>query len=426
VTVRLDLGAGAISPPGYVPLGHAHGTEIYPLPYERESVDEIRASHCLEHFPFAQVPSVLKDWAEKLKPGGVLKIAVPNFEWIARAYLDGVQAPIEGYTLGGQTDADDFHKSLYDPRTLADLFREAGLTDFGFWESDAEDCSRLPVSLNMRAVKPVPMMPGSFNVSALMSMPRLGFTDNFMCAQTALNKQGIEVRPFVGAFWGQCLERGFEMLAAENIDAALVIDYDTVFTAQNVNTLIRLMLLHPEVDAAGQDGSYLAELLLDKGYEVHGLVRRVSQPNFSNLTSVLDRLSLHTGDMTDGTSLFRVIETVRPDEIYNFAAMSQVRDSYDHPEVTQDINANGLLRILEACRTLKLDAKIYQACSSEMFGKVRETPQTEPRRFIRARLTGCRRSRPTISPRYGARDMALRSIAAFCSTTKARAGARRS
>jgi hypothetical protein len=249
VTVRLDLGAGAISPPGYVPLGHAHGTEIYPLPYERESVDEIRASHCLEHFPFAQVPSVLKDWAEKLKPGGVLKIAVPNFEWIARAYLDGVQAPIEGYTLGGQTDADDFHKSLYDPRTLADLFREAGLTDFGFWESDAEDCSRLPVSLNMRAVKPVPMMPGSFNVSALMSMPRLGFTDNFMCAQTALNKQGIEVRPFVGAFWGQCLERGFEMLAAENIDAALVIDYDTVFTAQNVNTLIRLMLLHPEVDA---------------------------------------------------------------------------------------------------------------------------------------------------------------------------------
>src|SRR4051794_1504423 len=107
----------------------------------------------------------------------------------------------------------------------------------------------------------------------------------------------------------------------------------------------------------GQDGSYLAELLLDKGYEVHGLVRRVSQPNFSNLTSVLDKLSLHTGDMTDGTGLFRVIETVRPDEIYNFAAMSQVRDSYDHPEVTQDINANGLLRILEACRTLKLDAK---------------------------------------------------------------------
>lgn len=131
----------------------------------------------------------------------------------------------------------------------------------------------------------------------------------------------------------------------------------------------------------GQDGSYLAELLVDKGYEVHGLVRRVSQPNYSNLAAVVDQISLHTGDMTDGASLFRIVNTVRPDEIYNLAAMSQVRDSYDHPEVTQDINAGGLLRIMEACRTLGLDAKIYQACSSEMFGKVRETPQTETTPF---------------------------------------------
>lgn len=131
----------------------------------------------------------------------------------------------------------------------------------------------------------------------------------------------------------------------------------------------------------GQDGSYLAELLLDKGYEVHGLIRRISQPNFANLAAVIDRVSLHTGDMTDGASLFRVINAIRPDEIYNLAAMSQVRDSYDHPEVTQDINAGGLLRIMEACRTLGLDAKIYQACSSEMFGRVRETPQTEATAF---------------------------------------------
>ena len=127
----------------------------------------------------------------------------------------------------------------------------------------------------------------------------------------------------------------------------------------------------------GQDGSYLAELLVAKGYEVHGMVRRISQPSFANLSQVLDRVSLHTGDMTDGASLFRIIDTVRPDEIYNLAAMSQVRDSYDHPEVTQDINAGGLLRIMEACRTIGLDAKIYQACSSEMFGRVQETPQTE-------------------------------------------------
>lgn len=131
----------------------------------------------------------------------------------------------------------------------------------------------------------------------------------------------------------------------------------------------------------GQDGSYLAELLLDQGYEVHGLIRRVSQPNLVNLAGVIDRVELHTGDMTDGPSLFRVIKDVVPDEIYNLAAMSQVRDSYDHPEVTQDINAGGLLRIMETCRTLGLDPKIYQACSSEMFGRVAETPQTEHTNF---------------------------------------------
>ena len=133
----------------------------------------------------------------------------------------------------------------------------------------------------------------------------------------------------------------------------------------------------------GQDGSYLAELLLSKGYKVHGIVRRISQPNLTNLDAVRDHpsLTLHTGDMTDGGSLFRIICDVLPDEIYNLAAMSQVRDSYDHPEVTQDINAGGLLRIMESCRTLRLDARIYQACSSEMFGRVTETPQTEATPF---------------------------------------------
>ena len=140
---------------------------------------------------------------------------------------------------------------------------------------------------------------------------------------------------------------------------------------------------------SGQDGSYLTELLLSKGYTVHGMVRRISQPNLSNLADVVDQITLHTGDMTDGTSLFRIIEKIRPDEIYNFAAMSQVRDSYDHPEVTQDINSNGLLRIMEAVRSLNLDTKIYQACSSEMYGKVQETPQTENTKFYPRSPYGC-------------------------------------
>jgi len=132
---------------------------------------------------------------------------------------------------------------------------------------------------------------------------------------------------------------------------------------------------------SGQDGSYTAELLLDKGYEVHGTIRRISQPNLSNLAGVVDQLKLHTADMQDAGSLLRAIKESQPDEIYNFAAMSQVRDSYDHPEVTQDINAGGLLRIMESVRLLGLDCKIYQACSSEMFGKVQQVPQNETTPF---------------------------------------------
>ena len=127
----------------------------------------------------------------------------------------------------------------------------------------------------------------------------------------------------------------------------------------------------------GQDGSYLAELLLDKGYEVHGITRRTSQPLHNNIKHLLDKITLHPADMTDAGSLQNAIELSQPDEIYNLAGMSQVRWSYDVPAMTMDVNCTGLLRIIESVRGLKLDCKIYQACSSEMFGKVMEVPQTE-------------------------------------------------
>jgi GDPmannose 4,6-dehydratase len=127
----------------------------------------------------------------------------------------------------------------------------------------------------------------------------------------------------------------------------------------------------------GQDGSYLIELLLEKGYEVHGLIRRTSQPLMDNIRHLKDKITLHPGDMTDAGSIQNTIERVLPDEIYNLAGMSQVRWSYDVPSMTMDVNCMGLLRIIESVRGLKLDCKIYQACSSEMFGKVMETPQTE-------------------------------------------------
>lgn len=131
----------------------------------------------------------------------------------------------------------------------------------------------------------------------------------------------------------------------------------------------------------GQDGSYLAELLLEKGYKVYGIIRRTSQPLVDNIKHLKDKLVLLPGDMTDGGSIHNAIEKIYPDEIYNLAGMSQVRWSFDVPAMTMDVNCQGFLRIVESVRSLKIDCKIYQACSSEMFGKVMEVPQTEKTPF---------------------------------------------
>jgi len=131
----------------------------------------------------------------------------------------------------------------------------------------------------------------------------------------------------------------------------------------------------------GQDGSYLAELLLAKGYDVHGLVRRSSSFNTWRIDDIRDRLILHYGDLVDQNSLMRTLESVGPDEIYNLAAQSHVKVSFEMPEYTGNVTAMGVLRLLDAVRELELPARVYQAGSSEMFGLVQETPQTETTPF---------------------------------------------
>lgn len=133
----------------------------------------------------------------------------------------------------------------------------------------------------------------------------------------------------------------------------------------------------------GQDGSYLAELLLDKGYEVHGIIRRASVPTTQRIDHILDKLTIHEGDLSDSASIIRIIAGVKPDEIYNLAAQSHVQGSFDVPEYTGDVDALGVLRILEAVHRLGLEAKtrIYQASTSELYGKVEECPQSEKTAF---------------------------------------------
>ena len=127
----------------------------------------------------------------------------------------------------------------------------------------------------------------------------------------------------------------------------------------------------------GQDGSYLAELLLEQGYEVAGIVRRTSAPNLSRIEHLLPRIAVHPADLLDQLSLIRVIERVQPDELYNLAAMSFVPASWDQPMLTGEFNSQGVTRVLDAIRTVNPAIRLYQASSSEMFGKVREVPQNE-------------------------------------------------
>ena len=131
----------------------------------------------------------------------------------------------------------------------------------------------------------------------------------------------------------------------------------------------------------GQDGSYLAELLLEKGYEVFGVVRRLSAPNGWRIDHLKDRVTLCPGDLLDQLSIIRLLEQHKPDEFYNLAAMSFVPASWDTPLLTGEFNSQGVTRVLDAIRTVNPRVKFYQASSSEMFGKVREVPQTEDTPF---------------------------------------------
>jgi GDPmannose 4,6-dehydratase len=140
---------------------------------------------------------------------------------------------------------------------------------------------------------------------------------------------------------------------------------------------------------SGQDGSYLCELLLEKGYNVHGLIRRSSSINTSRIDHIFSKLHLHYGDLSDGSNLAKLLKQIQPNEIYNLAAMSHVRVSFDAPEYTADVTGTGTVRLLEAIRSECPASRFYQASSSEMFGLVQQIPQTEKTPYYPRSPYGC-------------------------------------
>jgi hypothetical protein len=244
--MKLNIGDGGIEHPDYAGLDIRRGQDAAVLVRPDSSIDEIRASHVLEHFPHGQVLSVLKEWVRALRPGGLLKIAVPDFRMIAEQYLAGAELPTQGYVMGGQVDAHDFHKTLFDEELLTEALKAAGLIGIRRWQDDIDDCSRLPISLNLCGTKPYIEWP---KCAAVISMPRLGFNDFWDCAVSYL-KAFMPVRRITGAYWDanliQAIEESLDLYDPEWI---LTADYDGVFLADQIMALLDLAVRHPEADA---------------------------------------------------------------------------------------------------------------------------------------------------------------------------------
>jgi predicted SAM-dependent methyltransferase len=248
--VRLNLGGGKLAIDGYVTIDRIVGTEVYPLDgYEDESVDEIYASHILEHFCHSEVPNVLAHWCKKLKPGGRLRVAVPDLGWIASHYLKGDAINTVGFLMGGQTDANDYHKSIFDVEYLREKLIDAGMERIGAFDSEYADCSSLPVSLNLQAFKPTAteLVPGT--VVGILSAPRYGSVMHFKHVGFALGALRIPYHMGQGAYWHQVLSEELEALLETGAEYILTVDYDSVFGRDEVAELCRLARSCEDADA---------------------------------------------------------------------------------------------------------------------------------------------------------------------------------
>jgi len=248
--LRLNLGGGKDCPiEGFTLVDRCVGTECYPLDYPNECADEVRASHVLEHFGRADTLAVVKEWVRVLKPGGVIRIAVPDMDFI---FSNPAHTHVEGYLYGGQMDENDFHHAAFTESKLRKLMAMAGLVDIFPWTSDLQDCAALEVSLNLMGTKPGPAISIDYSqlrIIGCLSAPRIGFMDNFACIATVLAEMGIPMLPHRGALWEQVMQNMLVTAVAQGYDFAVTFDYDSTFRRSDFLALLDYMIKHPEVDA---------------------------------------------------------------------------------------------------------------------------------------------------------------------------------
>jgi hypothetical protein len=248
--VRLNLGAGGTHLLGFANVDRKEGSEVYPLPHADGSVSEIVASHVLEHFSHRDVFGVLSHWVEKLKPGGKIRLAVPDFEAVAKDYLAGKPVNVQGYTMGSHSDDNDFHGTIFDRESLTEAMITAGLERIGPWKSDLAGCSSMPYSLNLQGFKPSGPEQKVRGVSACVTTPRFGPLMHPHCSEKAFHALGIKANSGCSCYWSQNLSNQIEDAIAEpSCEFVLTLDFDTVYAAADVLELYRLLRACPDVDA---------------------------------------------------------------------------------------------------------------------------------------------------------------------------------
>lgn len=243
--LRLNIGGGKkVVIPGFTVVDLKDGHDARKLDYPDNSVEEIYASHVLEHICMDDTMPTLAEWLRVLKPGGRLRVAVPDLAYWCRKYVEGDAEAITIHHLyGGQTDENDYHKNGYDYHGLQFALQAAGFICCRRFEAEYDDCSALPISLNVECNKPTSsVVNGRFTkkICGAMTLPRLGFTENFCALDVVLKEQGISLDTITGAYYDQGIEWAIENALKNKPDYVLTIDYDTVF---DVAALHRMMLL---------------------------------------------------------------------------------------------------------------------------------------------------------------------------------------
>lgn len=284
--IRLNIGAGDTVIPGFTAIDRKFGTEAYPLPqYADNSVEEIRCVHMLEHLSFGEAHKALKEWNRVLRPGGRLRISVPDPVKIAG--LIGKDDRWAFYLMGGQMDADDFHKSMFDEHRLGAYLEHNGFENIQHWTSPNTDlAAREDISLNLEGTKAEhlePQQEQEINVRAIMGLPRVGWNDSWLSISEALHPLHIPIETHTGCFWGQNMQKGMQRAVDDGIDWLLTLDYDSMILPHHVARLIEILSQREDIDAIsalqmrrgaetplmGITGQFTAEVDHWKPFEVH-------------------------------------------------------------------------------------------------------------------------------------------------------------